>query len=189
MDRVREDDGGVPSNARAPRLGERGLAAMRLRHLSLRTQEAYLGWMRRFHEFNGRRDPARLGAEQVTAFLNMLATEGQVAAATQNQALAALLFLYRAVPGIELPWLDDLVRAKRLEHLPVVLTRAEVIAVLGRFDGQPRLMATLLYGCVLTVGRWRNRFIEAGIEGITKLQNKVALEQRLQHAHAIIEIQ
>ncbi|MBK8097848.1 MAG: integron integrase [Planctomycetes bacterium] len=149
VDRVREDDGEPSPATRAPRLSERALAAMQLRHFSVRTQETYLGWMRRFHEFNGGRDPARLGAEQVTAFLNMLATQGRVAAATQNQALAALLFLYRAVLEIELPWLDDLVRAKRPEHLPVVLTRAEVTAVLGQFEGQPRLMATLLYGCGL----------------------------------------
>ncbi|MBM4243216.1 MAG: integron integrase [Deltaproteobacteria bacterium] len=119
---------------------------MRLEHLSPRTEEAYLGWMRRYHEFNGRKDPATLGAAHVTAFLNTLATERRVAASTQNQALAALLFLYRRVLGLELPWLDDLVRARGAERLPVVLSREEVRAVLSEMSGVTRLMATMLYG-------------------------------------------
>ncbi len=150
---VRENSEGVDPGRAAPqpgpRLSERARAAMRLRHFSPRTEDAYLRWMRRYHEFCDRRDPAVLGADQVTAFLSALATRGRVAAATQNQALAALLFLYRNVLGIQLPWLDGLVRAKAPEHLPVVLTRDEVRAVLGRMQGEPRLMATLLYGCGL----------------------------------------
>lgn len=119
---------------------------MRLRHFSPRTESAYLGWMRRYYEFHGRHDPSSLGAEHVTAFLNALVTRRRVAASTQNQALAALLFLYRDVLGIDLPWLDDLVHGKSPQRLPVVLTREEVRAVLARMDGVPRLMATLLYG-------------------------------------------
>jgi len=119
---------------------------MRLRHLSRRTEEAYLHWMRRFYEFHGRRNPAELGPEEVTAFLNDLASRRRVAASTQNQALAALLFLYRKVLGLDLPWLGDLVRAKGPRRLPEVLTRAEVQAVLSRMEGVPRLMAILLYG-------------------------------------------
>ncbi|MBI5853107.1 MAG: integron integrase [Planctomycetes bacterium] len=122
---------------------------MRLRHLSRRTEEAYVGWMRRFWEFSGRRDPSELGAEQVTAFLSSLATLGRVSAATQNQALAALLFLYRDVLGRDLPWLDGLVRAELRQRQPVVMSRAEVRALLDRMDGVPRLMATLLYGAGL----------------------------------------
>ena len=129
-----------------PSLGDRARAAFRLHHYSRRTEEAYLGWMRRYYEFHGRRNPAELGGEHVTAFLSDLATRGQVAASTQNQALAALLFLYRKVLGTDLPWLDDIVRAKRPARLPVVLAPAEVRAVLARMDGAPRLMATLLYG-------------------------------------------
>jgi integron integrase len=102
--------------------------------------------MRRFHEFHGRRDPARLGADHVTAFLNHLVARDRVAASTQNQALAALVFLYREVLGQDLPWLEELVRAKGPARLPVVLTRDEVRAVLCRMSGMPRLMATLLYG-------------------------------------------
>jgi integron integrase len=130
-------------------LGERAREAMRLRHLSPRTEEAYLGWMRRYHEFNGRRDPARFGAEQVTAFLSQLVSERDVSASTQNQALSALLFLYREVLGIDLPWLDDLVRAQRPARLPVVLSRDEVRAVLRAMDGTPQLMTALLYGAGL----------------------------------------
>ena len=130
-------------------LGERARRAMRLRRLSPRTEETYLSWMRRFHTFNHGRDPARLGADEVTDFLSRLATEGHVAASTQNQALAALVFLYRHVLGVELPWLDELVRARRPKRLPVVLTRDEVDAVLGGMDGLPRLMATMLYGAGL----------------------------------------
>ena len=132
--------------ARPPRLGDRARAAMRVKHLSPRTEEAYLGWMRRYHEFHGRKDPATLGAAHVTAFLSALATERKVAASTQNQALAALLFLYREVLGVELPWLDDVVRARGPERLPVVLSRDEVRAVLSEMHGVTRLMATLLYG-------------------------------------------
>jgi integron integrase len=102
--------------------------------------------MRRYYEFHGRQDPAELGAEHVTAFLNALATNERVSASTQNQALAALLFLYREVLGKDLPWLDGLVRAKTPARLPVVLTREEVRAVLSRMEGVPRMMATLLYG-------------------------------------------
>jgi integron integrase len=90
-----------------------------------------------------------MGAPEVTAFLTSLAVHDKVAASTQNQALSALLFLYREVLGVELPWLDDVVRAKRPQHLPVVLTRDEVRAVLQRLDGVPRLMALLLYGAGL----------------------------------------
>ena len=128
------------------RLGDRARAAMRLRRFSARTEHAYLRWMIRFHEFTGRRNPAALGAEQVTAFLSALATRHRVAASTQNQALAAILFLYRDVLGQDLPWLDDLVRAKTPARIPVVLTRDEVHSILGRTTGTPRLMLMLLYG-------------------------------------------
>ena len=128
------------------RLGDRARAAMRVKRLSVRTEEAYLGWMRRYDEFHGRTDPATLGAAELSAFLSSLAIERKVAASTQNQALAALFFLYRSVLGHEFPWLDDPVRARGPERLPVVLSRDEVRAVLSSMDGVTRLMATLLYG-------------------------------------------
>jgi hypothetical protein len=90
---------------RGPRLGDRARAAMRVKHLSVRTEEAYLGWMRRYYEFHGRRDPAKLGAAELSAFLSSLATERKVAASTQNQALAALLFLYAPSSGRSSPGL------------------------------------------------------------------------------------
>ena len=121
-------------------------ASCRVRHLSRRTEKAYVGWIRRFIVHHGLRHPADLDRTEVTAFLNHLAVTRKVAAATQNQALAALLFLYREVLGLELPWLDDLVRARRPAHLPVVLTAREVAAVLGSMQGTAQLMATLLYG-------------------------------------------
>lgn len=119
---------------------------LRLKHYSIRTEVQYVQWVRRFILFHGKRHPRDMGAGEVEAFLTHLAVEGRVAAATQNQALSALLYLYREVLEIELPWLDSLVRAKRPARLPVVLTRQEVNAVLGRMEGTHGLMARLLYG-------------------------------------------
>lgn len=106
-------------------------------------------WTKRYIVFHGKRHPAEMGAPEVTEFLTALAVRDKVAASTQNQALSALLFLYRHVLGVELPWLDDLVRAKRPQRLPVVLTREEIRAVLGRLEGVSRLMAIILYGAGL----------------------------------------
>jgi integron integrase len=108
-----------------------------------------VGWIRRYILFQGKRHPAEMGAREVTQFLTSLAVVRHVAASTQNQALAALLFLYRVVLEQNLPWLDDIVRARRPEHLPVVMTRDEVRAVLQHLDGIPRLMALLFYGAGL----------------------------------------
>ena len=120
--------------------------ALRLRHLSPRTQKAYLSWIRRFLGHHGGAHPRDLGREPLTAFLSDLAVRGRVSASTQNQALAALLFLYREVLDLDFPWLDDLVRAKQAQRVPVVLSRDEVRAVLARMGGAPRLVACLLYG-------------------------------------------
>jgi integron integrase len=125
---------------------DRVRAAARLRHYSRRTGAAYVAWIRRYIFFHGKRHPAELGAPEVTGFLSSLAIDGRVAASTQNQALGALLFLYRDVLELDLPWLDGVVRAKRPERLPVVLTREEVAAVLRPLTGVPRLMESLLYG-------------------------------------------
>ncbi|MHC4956304.1 MAG: integron integrase [Planctomycetota bacterium] len=120
--------------------------AARVRHLSRRTEKAYAGWIRRFVLFHKMRHPRGMGAREVTAFLTHLAVDRDVAASTQNQALSALLFLYRDVLGIALPWMDEVVRAKRTRRLPVVLSRAEIGQLLKQLDGTPRLMALLLYG-------------------------------------------
>jgi integron integrase len=114
--------------------------------MSRPSEEAYVGWIRRFILANGKRHPARLGAPEIERFLTALAVHGRVAAATQNQALSALLFLYKQVLGVELPWLDGIERAKRPQRLPVVLTRAEVTALLGELTGLHWLMGSLLYG-------------------------------------------
>jgi integron integrase len=129
----------------------RGLFAMarermRTRHLSLRTEQTYLQWMRRYVAFHERRHPRELGAPDVECFLTHLAVERRVSAATQNQALQALLFLYRQVLDIELPWLDGLTRASATKRLPAVLSRAEVRALLAQLEGTPWLVANLLYG-------------------------------------------
>ncbi len=129
-----------------PRLAEQVRRAIRVRQYSRRTEKAYWGWIRRFVLFHGRRHPEEMAEVEVTAFLSHLATDRGVSASTQNQALSALLFLYREVLGRELPWLDDIVRAKRPQRLPTVLTPREVRALLDQLDGLPWLVASLLYG-------------------------------------------
>lgn len=117
-----------------------------MKHYSIRTEDQYVYWMKRFILFHGKRHPRELGAAEVEAFLSDLAVNGHVAAATQNQALSALLFLYREALEVELPWLDNITRAKPSRRLPVVLTPAEVRAVFDRMGGVYSLMARLLYG-------------------------------------------
>src|SRR5436189_4212918 len=132
-----------------PKLLDRVRHAVRARHYRRRTEKAYVHWIKRYIFFHGKRHPAEMGAAEVTAFLTALAVRERVAASTQNQALNALLFLYREILGVELPWLDNVVRAKRPQHLPTVLTREEVRTVLEQLDRAPRLMALLLYGAGL----------------------------------------
>jgi integron integrase len=119
---------------------------IRARHLSLRTEKTYLYWIRRFVWFHNLKHPRELGGQEVEAFLTSLAVQGRVAASTQNQALAAVLFLYREVFEVKLPWLSSIVRAKRPVRLPVVLSRAEVQQVLARLQGTIWLIASMLYG-------------------------------------------
>jgi integron integrase len=129
-----------------PRLLERVRRAARLRHMSRRTEEAYVHWVRRFVLFHRKRHPDEMGAHEVVEFLSHLAVRREVAASTQNQALSALLFLYRVVLGRELEGLDAAARAQRPDRLPVVMSRGEVRAVLAGLSGTYRLVATLLYG-------------------------------------------
>jgi integron integrase len=139
----------APTGAPKPKLLDQVRQRIRARHYSRRTEKAYVHWIKRYIFFHDKRHPAEMGADEVTAFLTALAVDGKVAASTQNQALSALLFLYREVLAVELPWLDGLVRAKPPHRLPIVLTREEVRAVLGKLNGVPRLMALLLYGAGL----------------------------------------
>ena len=129
-----------------PRLLDQVREVIRMRHYSIRTEQAYVQWIRRFILFNGKRHPREMGAAELTAFLSDLATRHHVAASTQNQALNAVLFLYRDVLKIDLPWLDEVQRAKKPQHLPVVFTREEVKALLAQLQGTTWLMAMLTYG-------------------------------------------
>jgi integron integrase len=135
-----------PASPRAPRLLEKVRECIRARQYSLRTEESYVDWIRRYIRYHGRRHPRDLGAAQVGAFLSSLANDRKVSAATQNQALCAILFLYKRVLAIDLPWLDGVSRAKKPKRLPTVLTRAEAHALLGKMEGVHALMARLMYG-------------------------------------------
>ncbi len=119
---------------------------MRLKHYSIRTERCYCDWIERFIRFHGKKHPAEMGEPEVSAFLTHLAREGRVAASTQNQALSALLFLYKGLLKREIGWLKEVERARRPVRLPVVLTRDEVHKLFGHLEGMPRLMAGLLYG-------------------------------------------
>jgi integron integrase len=130
----------------APRLLDQVRDIIRLKHYSIRTEQAYLQWIRRFILFHGKRHPRDLGGDHLTAFLSDLAVRGRVFASTQNQALHAVLFMYREVLKIELPWLVGMQHAKRPERLPVVFTRQEVKQLLAQLDGTPWLMTSLTYG-------------------------------------------
>ena len=187
-----------------PRLLDRVRAALRLRHRSLRTEQAYVGWIRRFIHFHGVRHPDEMGAAEVVEFLSHLAVEGNVAASTQNQALAALLFLYRDVLGRELEGLDTAVRARAPRRLPVVLTREEVRAVLAGLDEEAALVGALLYGSglrLLECLRLRVKDLDADRRQILVREGKGdrdratllpaslagAIERQLAHARVLFE--
>ena len=130
------------------KLLERVRQAIRIRHYSGRTEQAYIAWIRRFIVFHGKRHPRELGEREVTAFVSHLAERG-VSASTQNQALSAILFLFEVVIGRRLAWMNEIVRAQRPVRLPVVLSRFEVSALLSRLRGPTWLMASLMYGAGL----------------------------------------
>ena len=136
----------TPVAPQPPKLLDQVRDRLRLKHYSIRTETQYVQWIRRFILFHDKRHPKDMGVAELEAFLTHLAVEGRVAASTQNQALSALLFLYREVLAINLPWLDNVVRAKTPQRLPVVLTRQEVVSVLDGMSGVYGLMARLLYG-------------------------------------------
>ena len=132
--------------ARPRRLLDQVREKLRTLHYSYRTEEAYVGWIKRYILFHGKRHPRDLGVAEVEAYLSSLATRRKVAASTQNQALSALLFLYKQVLEVDLGWVDGVTRAKTPERVPVVLTRTEVASVLQRLSGREWLMASLMYG-------------------------------------------
>jgi integron integrase len=159
----------------SPRLLDQIRHAITARHYSHRTEKSYVGWVRRFVLFHGKRHPAEMGEAEITAFLSDLATRRRVSASTQNQALSALLFLYRSVLNKDLEWLNGIVYAKRPVRLPVVLTRAEVHAVLDQMHGTPRLMASLMYGAglrLLECARLRIKDVDFDMGQITVRSGK-----------------
>ncbi len=132
-----------------PKLLDQVRDAIRVKHYSMRTEEAYVHWIKRFIFFHEKRHPLKMGESEVSKFLSHLAVEGKVSASTQNQALSALLFLYQEVLKQELGWINNVKRAKKPSHLPVVFTKEEAKAVLLRLEGTKWLMASLLYGAGL----------------------------------------
>ena len=148
---------------------------LRLKHYSLRTERSYCDWIERFIRFHHLRHPKEMGEVEVSAFLTQLARDGRVAAATQNQALSALLFLYKHVLKQEIGWLDNVERVKRPARVPVVLTRDEVHKIFAHLHGMPRLMAGLLYGSGLRLMecvRLRVKDIDFGYARITVREGK-----------------
>lgn len=135
-----------PAVTNKPRLFDEVRSRLRVKHYSLRTEKVYLAWIRRFILSNDKRHPRTMGALEVERFLSELAVKGRVASSTQNQALSALLFLYREVLGIQLPWMEQMVRAKWPQRVPVVLAREEVRRLLAQLEGRPWLLVSLLYG-------------------------------------------
>jgi integron integrase len=163
-----------------PRLLDQVREAIRVRHYSYRTEQSYLGWIRRFVLFHNKRHPAEMGAPEVEAWLSHLAQERNVAAATQSQALGAILFLYKNVLRVELPWLDGVVRANRPRRLPVVLTEREVRDVLSRLEGVNALIGGLLYGSgvrLMECLRLRVKDLDFGYSQITVREGKGAKDR------------
>lgn len=173
-----------------PRLLDEVRRRLRFKHYSLRTEQAYLGWIRRFILANGKRHPRKMGGREVERFLSTLAMQGQVAAGTQNQALSALLFLYREVLEVELPWMENVVRAKRPQRVPTVLSRDEVQRLLAAMDGRPWLIASLLYGTgmrVMECLRLRVKDVDFGRNEITVRDGKGGRDRRTVLPQSLVE--
>ena len=169
------------SDAARPRLLDEVRARLRVKHYSLRTEEAYLYWIRRYIRESGMRHPRELDGVAVEGFLTRLATRDHVAASTQSQALSALLFLYREVLAIELPWMENVVRARPSRRLPVVLSQSETRALLHGLAGREALMAGLLYGSGLRLMeclRLRVKDVDFARNEITVRQGKGGKDRR-----------
>ena len=136
----------VPPSTQGPKLLDALRTQLRVMHYAIRTEDAYVDWVKRFILFHGKRHPRDMGPKEVAEFLSHLAVARNVSASTQNQAKAAILFLYRHVLGTQLPWVDDVVIAKVPQRLPVVLTAREVRSLLHELNGTTALVASLLYG-------------------------------------------
>jgi site-specific recombinase XerD len=153
---------------------------IRLKHMSLRTEEAYVSWVKRFILFHDKRHPAAMGADAIRAFLTHLAVHGKVAALTQNGALNALIFLYRQVLKQPFPALEGIERAKRPKRIPTVFTADDMQALLAQLSGTPRLMAGLLYGAGLRLMEWvrlRVKDVDFAYQQITVRDGKGAQDR------------
>lgn len=163
----------IPSPAHTadkPKLLDQVRDVIRRKHFSIRTEQTYVDWIKRYIFFHGKRHPNEMSEAEITAFLTHLARAGKVAASTQNQALSALLFLYREVLQQNIGWLDQVERAKRPARLPVVLTKDEVRRLFAHLHGVPKLMAGLLYGSGLRLMecvRLRTKDIDFALAQIT----------------------
>src|SRR5690606_21740359 len=173
-----------------PRLLDQVRERVRRLGMAVRTEEAYVGWIRRFIVAHGMRHPRSMGGPEVEAFLTALASRDKVASGTQNQALSALLFLYRQVLGIELPWMDKIQRAKRPERVPLVLSREEVQSLLAQMDGVPWLVASLLYGGglrLLECLRLRIQDVDFGRRELTVRSGKGGKDRRTMLPATLVE--
>lgn len=173
-----------------PRLFDEVRRHLRLKHYSLRTERAYLGWIRRFILANGKRHPREMGGAEVEAFLSALAMQGQVAPGTQNQALSALLYLYRVVLRIELPWMEGMTRAKRPRRVPTVLSQDEVRRLLATMEGRPWLLASLLYGTgmrLMECLRLRVKDVDFGRSEVTVRDGKGGKDRRTMLPRSLVE--
>ena len=150
---------------------------MRLKHMSLRTEEAYVSWVKRFILFHAKRHPTDMGADEIRAFLTHLAVQGKVAASTQNGALNALLFLYRHVLRQPFPDLEGIERAKRPQRIPTVFTAEETQAILAQLSGTTRLMAGLLYGA----GLRRMECVRLGVKDVDFAYQQITVQELLGH--------
>ena len=185
-----------------PRLLDQVRNALRVKHYSYRTEQSYIQWIKRFIYFHHKQHPVNLGEAEINAFLTHLAVNKHVTSSTQNQALSALLFLYKQVLGIELAWLDGITRAKRPSRLPTVLAKDQVLQLLDTINGTNGLIARLLYGTgmrLMEVMRLRVQDVDFDYRQIIVRHGKGAkdrstvlpaslmapLRQQLEHAHRI----
>ena len=182
--------GSPPPAPPKPRLLDQARDTIRLKHYSLRTEETYVHWIKRFIYFHGKRHPREMGEAEVTAFLNHLVRTRDVAPATQNQALSALLFLYRDVLAEPLAWLDGVERAMRPARVPTVLSVKEVTALLGRMTGTKWLMSSILYGAGLRLTECltlRVKDVNFDYRQIVVRQAKGSKDRRTRLPEAVVE--
>jgi len=173
-----------------PKLLDRVRASVRTRHYSIRTEEAYVTWAKRYILFHGKKHPSAMGAEEINAFLTHLAVDRNVSASTQNQALSAILFLYREVLNEKVGWIADLVKASRPRRLPVVFTRDEVVRILERLDGVERMVGEILYGTglrVIEALRLRVKDIEFATNAILVRDGKGRKDRHTMLPHSLSE--